>query len=197
MRYLQVLSAILVLLAFAGSAASTQTAEDRNRHDLRSLEAAQEAFALIDKDGDDCLSFTEFLAAYSALADKGESRNRDVEDRSTLKSDLPRPFPRQLTTQGEVACNGTTVDVQIRTANFGSEISWKVDHHCQSGEVTYGDNLVYNTSCCFLSNTTSILVTCQDSYGDGWHGGYLVFLGNRVACEDFDSGHRWTTSVPL
>eukprot|EP00854_Cymbomonas_tetramitiformis_P034477 gene34477-biopygen31247 len=168
MRYLQVLSAILVLLAFAGSAASTQTAEDRNRHDLRSLEAAQEAFALIDKDGDDCLSFTEFLAAYSALADKGE-----------------------------VACNGTTVDVQIRTANFGSEISWKVDHHCQSGEVTYGDNLVYNTSCCFLSNTTSILVTCQDSYGDGWHGGYLVFLGNRVACEDFDSGHRWTTSVPL
>ena len=30
-------------------------------------------------------------------------------------------------------------------------------------------------------------VTCDDSYGDGWHGGYIEIDGNKY-CDDFTTG---------
>ena len=35
---------------------------------------------------------------------------------------------------------------------------------------------------------------CEDSYGDGWHGGYLKIHGVKY-CDDFKDGHEQTVTV--
>ena len=34
------------------------------------------------------------------------------------------------------------------------------------------------------------VVTCKDSYGDGWHGSYLAVNGQKY-CEYFNSGYSY------
>ena len=38
-------------------------------------------------------------------------------------------------------------------------------------------------------------MTCTDSYGDGWHGGYLEISGNQY-CSQFSTGTEWIESMP-
>ena len=41
----------------------------------------------------------------------------------------------------------------------------------------------------------SFMVTCTDTWGDGWHGGYLEIGGNNY-CEQFLTGTEWIESMP-
>ena len=66
---------------------------------------------------------------------------------------------------------------------------------------TYHNYENYNEKCC-VSPGKHIL-TCEDTYGDGWHGGYLQFKdmfgnywGNQY-CKDFTSGHKYSTEVTI
>ncbi len=74
--------------------------------------------------------------------------------------------------------------------SYGAEISWSLGS-CSSAEI-YGDNNKYIKQCC-LAPAAHIL-TCLDSYGDGWNGGSIEIQG-QTYCEDFSSGASVTTEV--
>ncbi len=86
-------------------------------------------------------------------------------------------------------CDCTDVTVNMHTANWGSEISWDLGG-CQS-DTQYGNAQVYHQTCCLSSGANTL--KCEDSYGDGWHGGYITVTWSdgtqRTYCNSFSSGH--------
>ena len=88
-----------------------------------------------------------------------------------------------------LVCNHTAT-VVTRTRSYGSETSWSIGN-CQS-EQAYGNHQQYSQECCLYGGDSGIyIVTCLDSYGDGWHGGYLEVNGKKY-CEEFRSGRSYT-----
>lgn len=85
-------------------------------------------------------------------------------------------------------CNKDTpcFSVALTTKSYGSEISWSVGS-CTSRE-TYTNNAFSRQDCCAPTGST---ITCTDSYGDGWHGGYLEINDQRY-CENFATGKEQT-----
>ena len=82
-------------------------------------------------------------------------------------------------------------DVGITTKRDSSEISWSIGS-CISNTYNYGkneytDNSNFAQQCCIAAGNHKI--TCTDSYGDGWAGGYLTIYGIKY-CEDFSSGNE-------
>ena len=73
--------------------------------------------------------------------------------------------------------------IETKTENDGSENSWSLGS-CTSTR-TYGSFEVYSQVCCLPNGDYSL--TCKDSFGDGWYGGYITIKGNRY-CENFVSG---------
>ena len=74
--------------------------------------------------------------------------------------------------------------VQLFTQIFGSEISFKIDGvTITSGAL--GDFQTYTYSRCLAPGSHTLLL--QDSYGDGWHGGY-VRINNVNYGTTFTSG---------
>ena len=49
-------------------------------------------------------------------------------------------------------------------------------------------------NCCLLKGEHTL--TCKDSYGDGWHGGYLE-IGGKKYCKDFTAGREKTAKVHI
>ena len=82
--------------------------------------------------------------------------------------------------------------IQMINKVAGSENSWTLGS-CLSS-TTYESNRVYNQVCCMPNGNYEL--TCKDSYGDGWHGGYLTIDGNRY-CESFRSGFENKESVQV
>jgi len=74
-------------------------------------------------------------------------------------------------------------DVKLTTVSYGSEISWSLGS-CQ-GNGGYGNNGEYTEQCCLEPGNYNL--ECKDSYGDGWHGGYIEVNGKKY-CESFSSG---------
>ena len=75
--------------------------------------------------------------------------------------------------------------MQLTTVNYGSEISWSLGS-CQSNG-GYGNNAEYTEQCCLTPGNYNL--ECKDSYGDGWHGGYLQIGDSDVnLCKDFTEG---------
>ena len=79
---------------------------------------------------------------------------------------------------------------------FPEEMSWSYGG-CHGkdfedfGKYTYkkdknGKPIVYKKQCWQPEGTHPVF--CQDSYGDGWHGGYLEIDGKKY-CEEFKKGH--------
>jgi len=86
--------------------------------------------------------------------------------------------------------NGITVDVYI--AAFASEVSWTLGS-CSGG--SYGSNGYQATEICSIDGGVYTL-TCSDSYGDGWHGGYIT-IGGETYCNSFSSGYIYDETVTV
>jgi len=96
-------------------------------------------------------------------------------------------------TEGPTEAPGPDVcfDVKTVTKAWGNEIEWTIG--CSGGcnecgsDIGYGNNQEYTQQCCMPKDEAEFLITCKDSYGDGWHGGYLEINGESY-CEEFSSG---------
>jgi len=84
--------------------------------------------------------------------------------------------------------NKVCIKVKHTTKNYGYENSWKFGS-C-SWEAKWGttkDNQSYEVECCQPAGKYDL--TCNCSYGDGWHGGYVTIgNSNQKLCLDFTDG---------
>ena len=73
--------------------------------------------------------------------------------------------------------------MKLTTKNYGDEVTWKFGS-CSSGSTKYASNKAYDIECC--QEPGEYVMECGDTYGDGWHGGYIqVGSSPTKICEDF------------
>lgn len=87
-------------------------------------------------------------------------------------------------------CEDVCLDVKTVTMDWGYENSWRIGD-CRS-EQQYENDQQYTQQCCLREE--EIEITCDCSYGDGWHGGYLEINGQRY-CEGFTDGYTYTNET--
>ena len=66
--------------------------------------------------------------------------------------------------------------VTMTTATWGNEVTWTLvdaGGNTACGGGPYPDNTVNTEACCVIADHPYTL-NCIDSYGDGWHGGYMT-----------------------
>ena len=81
--------------------------------------------------------------------------------------------------------------MKLTTKKWGEEISWEMGSCTGSG---YDRNQQYSSQCCLAPGDYTL--TCKDSYGDGWHGGFMEIQGNKY-CKDFKAGSSATVTVTI
>ena len=99
-------------------------------------------------------------------------------------------------------------NVKVTTATYANEIKWSIGctklrgcPECKS-DGNYKDEESYDEKCCLPvdDDKNDFFITCEDTYGDGWHGSYLEINGKKC-CEQFVDGkiHRetLTNNFPL
>jgi len=78
---------------------------------------------------------------------------------------------------------------------YAVEITWNIGGTCDSKDEY--DNYKEDTQkCCVAKDQGEITITCKDSYGDGWHGGYLEINEKRY-CENFSDGDELLVKLNL
>merc|ERR1719370_1496199 len=95
----------------------------------------------------------------------------------------------------DIANGGGDVCVTIKTTTFqwGNENSWTFGA-CSSSTKGYESKEVYEQECCQPAGSYDLV--CNDSYGDGWHGGYVEIGNSGVKlCVDFTDGTSKTIEV--
>ena len=100
------------------------------------------------------------------------------------------PAPAPSLSPPVASCPGGTssVPVQLFTQTWASEISFEIDGvTITSG--TLGDSQTYTYSRCLAPGSHTLLLL--DSFGDGWHGGY-VRINNVNYGTTFESGASMT-----
>jgi len=96
--------------------------------------------------------------------------------------------------QPDTGCQHTVVTVKTTTKAWGEENSWSIGSCTSNGK--FGRNKTVSQTCCLAKGSYS--VECKDTYGDGWHGGYLKIGGkNKKFCKSFTNGHKKTESVTI
>ena len=67
---------------------------------------------------------------------------------------------------------------------------------CLSGAEDWENDRQYTIKfrCCLPPNTPTLNLTCADSYGDGWNGGYVEINGIQY-CTDFPNDHKEITEI--
>ena len=80
----------------------------------------------------------------------------------------------------------------LTTTDYGHEINWSLDD-C-GGKRSYSNNNQYIDQCCLSPGTHNLI--CKDSYGDGWHGGFIEVDG-KIYCDDFKYGYEFSTPVNI
>ncbi|GIR12982.1 MAG: hypothetical protein CM15mP23_15570 [Cryomorphaceae bacterium] len=93
----------------------------------------------------------------------------------------------------ENTCNGLAATLTLITVNYGSEISWSLVS--SAGEVVgsgngYSNDASYQSSLC-LDQGVSYSFEANDSYGDGWNGGYFIIETSE--CELVSGGSDFTS----
>ena len=89
--------------------------------------------------------------------------------------------------------------MKVTTATYANEIEWSIGCdgtssclECKSDR-EYKDGESYDQKCCVAvdDGKNDFVITCEDTYGDGWHGSYLEINGKKY-CEQFVDGkiHR-------
>lgn len=90
------------------------------------------------------------------------------------------------------------VSVLIATRQHGVESSWTLGT-CKSAETYSKRHSTYTQRCCVVPGQH--LLTCDDSAGNGWHGGFIKIWqfggwGARI-CEDFTTGHQQRQDIDI
>ena len=83
-------------------------------------------------------------------------------------------------------------EVKTTTKSYGDEISWLIGS-CASNN-GYGNNQEYTQQCCLPFGT--YILKCKDSYGDGWHGGFVEMEDTKY-CDSFFSGSLATSEITM
>jgi hypothetical protein len=85
-------------------------------------------------------------------------------------------------------------NIKVVTKKWGNENSW-VFGGCASSQ-EYEARNTYTEECCQLAGNYEL--TCKDSWGDGWHNGYLQ-IGDEPKkwCKDFKAGHEQSQEVEM
>ena len=82
------------------------------------------------------------------------------------------------------------VNVTLTTKYWGNEISWSIlDQNtcttvCSSKPPGSYGWYSQHKELCSLEKGTTYKLHCKDTYGDGWHGGFITIQGIRY-CDDF------------
>ena len=84
----------------------------------------------------------------------------------------------------EVPAEILPLNMQMQTLSFGGESTWEITNLdevlCSGGPYT-SDTFFEITDCQLAGGDYTL--RCIDSYGDGWHGGYVTING-IIYCED-------------
>ena len=83
-------------------------------------------------------------------------------------------------------------NVTITTKDYGNENSWTLGTCYQHGD--FENDQVYTEECCLDAGKHTL--TCDDSWKDGWHGGFIVIQGKKY-CEDFTNGHQQEQDIDI
>ena len=87
--------------------------------------------------------------------------------------------------------------VKTVTKIWANEITWNIGGTCNSKDLgKYQNNKEDTDQCCFAAGQDKFAITCKDSYGDGWHGGYLEINGKQY-CANFGSGTEFKDELNL
>jgi hypothetical protein len=78
------------------------------------------------------------------------------------------------------------------TQTYGNENSWSFGS-CNSTQ-EYSSGSTTTEECCQPAGSYELV--CTDTWGDGWHGGYLE-IGGVSYCENFSEGHEETHIVTM
>jgi len=81
----------------------------------------------------------------------------------------------------------TPVEVKLTTVAWANEITWSIDKTIYSTG-TYNNGAVYTQEVCLPEGVHTMY--CDDSYGDGWHGGFITIDGQTL-CSGFNQGHEY------
>lgn len=89
-------------------------------------------------------------------------------------------------------CQPTTV--QLHTSDWSNEITWDIEGtSCESDRI-YFPFQTYEKTCCIPVG--NYVLNCKDSFGDGWHGAYMVIDGVEY-CREFESGILQSNSITI
>ena len=106
-------------------------------------------------------------------------------------------FHFHLKTRIEVGRFTTCFTVKTVTKTWAEEITWNIGGTCNSKDLgKYENNKEDTDECCVAKGQDEFVITCKDSYGDGWHGGYLEINGKKY-CASFESGTKFTDKLSL
>jgi len=83
------------------------------------------------------------------------------------------------------------LNVKLTTKKYAGEISWSFGTCLSNGP--YEINNFYEQECCLGAGTYT--VTCKDSYGDGWNGGYLEIAGKTLCGGNFGKLKERTLTI--
>ena len=88
-------------------------------------------------------------------------------------------------------------EVTMTTKSWGSEIRYEIYDNsgskiCEGGPFPNYKNDIH-TSC--EVQGSGMQLKCIDTYGDGWHGGFIT-IGGEKFCEDFRRGHLKVVDIP-
>ena len=86
-------------------------------------------------------------------------------------------------------------DIWLHLKSWSEEVKFEIfgPTYCAGGPYDHWDS-DNETDCSLVPGRYTL--QCEDTYGDGWHGGYIVIGGTKY-CEDFTSGHSKTVSFQI
>jgi len=89
--------------------------------------------------------------------------------------------------QPQTVSSSSCVDISLHTKSWGNEVSWSITGSATCFGNYYSSYANIDITDCCLEAGQSFDLYCQDSYGDGWHDGYIM-INNKKYCEDFGWG---------
>ena len=94
-----------------------------------------------------------------------------------------------------ISGNNVCVNIRVKTLRYGNENSWKFGSCSGPAQgSTYSSRKTYNVQCCQPVGTYEL--DCKDSYGDGWHGGWIKIGSSKTKlCKNFTDGSNQSQQV--